>query len=459
MDTSATDETVTGIQPAKDHTCPFCGHSFTSSSLGRHLDQFIRDNNPKPADGVHDLDRIRAIRGRITRRRPRASKTGDHESPSAVASPSATTSRTPEIATAQAGKLVAPVVGTVKPAAFNTMGWQATGVINNIPSTSSVQISGQPLVLQPTDVAEQLEIGRAAQLALEQVLASLNAARAQLRSAPLFDFDFFGLSFPALCLQLIPGSTVLYPQTTVVPQDYWSLEPPSQSQLADVKRHLLQTLTRARTPPQESARFTKHLEDTWKHWSALNAEEQHKLWSKEGLRAYARCREREKDNQAELLQVRQQIDLLRKQHDRAKLQQLPPEVLLGRGGGMDVAKELHDALTNDTNVDWDYSSLLATWRHRVRTIGSSQAALDGMPSQQPSTDTGGTVAGRSAVVAPPARAIDATTVGGAHTADSHQDGMTPARSVSGRRGGKRKRAPAHNASTPAAFDTNGGMTG
>lgn len=52
---------------AKDRACPFCGQAFTSSSLGRHLDLYIKPKNPKPADGVHDVDEIRKLRGSTLR--------------------------------------------------------------------------------------------------------------------------------------------------------------------------------------------------------------------------------------------------------------------------------------------------------------------------------------------------------------------------------------------------------
>lgn len=55
----------------KDKNCPYCGQAFTSSSLGRHLDLYIKEKNPKAPDGIHDVDEIRKIRGGITRRQPR----------------------------------------------------------------------------------------------------------------------------------------------------------------------------------------------------------------------------------------------------------------------------------------------------------------------------------------------------------------------------------------------------
>lgn len=62
------------LKAPKDKTCPFCGQAFTSSSLGRHLDLFIRPKKPKAPDGKHDVDEIRRIRGNITRRNMKGPK-------------------------------------------------------------------------------------------------------------------------------------------------------------------------------------------------------------------------------------------------------------------------------------------------------------------------------------------------------------------------------------------------
>lgn len=64
----STSEQPHQLKAAKDKSCPFCGQHFTSSSLGRHLDLYIRQKNPKPADGVHVVEEIKKIRGGITRR-------------------------------------------------------------------------------------------------------------------------------------------------------------------------------------------------------------------------------------------------------------------------------------------------------------------------------------------------------------------------------------------------------
>jgi hypothetical protein len=62
----------TTTKAVKDRTCPYCHQAFTSSSLGRHLDLYIREKNPKAPDGIHDVEAIRKLRQNITRRQPRS---------------------------------------------------------------------------------------------------------------------------------------------------------------------------------------------------------------------------------------------------------------------------------------------------------------------------------------------------------------------------------------------------
>ncbi|KAI9829176.1 MAG: hypothetical protein M1832_000199, partial [Thelocarpon impressellum] len=70
---STGDGTPARAPAPKDKLCPYCGQAFTSSSLGRHLDLYIKEKNAKPPDGVHDVDEIRKSRGGITRRQARNS--------------------------------------------------------------------------------------------------------------------------------------------------------------------------------------------------------------------------------------------------------------------------------------------------------------------------------------------------------------------------------------------------
>jgi hypothetical protein len=73
MDTPLSNADPPLLKAPKDKNCPFCGQAFTSSSLGRHLDLYIRPKNPKAADGIHLVDEIRKLRGGITRRQAKGS--------------------------------------------------------------------------------------------------------------------------------------------------------------------------------------------------------------------------------------------------------------------------------------------------------------------------------------------------------------------------------------------------
>lgn len=75
------------LKAAKDKNCPFCGQAFTSSSLGRHLDLYIRPKNPKAPDGIHIVDEIRKMRGGITRRQAKGSMSGTRRDDSGTSTP------------------------------------------------------------------------------------------------------------------------------------------------------------------------------------------------------------------------------------------------------------------------------------------------------------------------------------------------------------------------------------
>ena len=164
---------------SKDRKCQYCQQAFTSSSLGRHLDQFLFKKKP---DGIHDVEEIRRIRSGITRRQARTSS-GKHEG-----SPERGQKRTPSdtYTTADTGSKSreAPVRMM-----FNTPTWHATGVINDLPNPSRVP-DGPRLApsqsragsLQLPDYASRgagsskPDTMRALELALREVLDNIKAA-------------------------------------------------------------------------------------------------------------------------------------------------------------------------------------------------------------------------------------------------------------------------------------------
>lgn len=215
----------------KDKNCPYCGQAFTSSSLGRHLDLYIKEKNPKPPDGIHDVDAIRKLREGITRRQPRGSharRDRDRErdlDASNPGTPASSSRKSP----APAATSAAP--DPVRPPAIPKEGqyvvdsqinrfpfqasWEATGVINDIPLTTGNHGSGigttwdslragaspgRDMSARPQRVpsraaqkmqldtkqrlADAVDTARAAELALRELLSSMRAAK--YVSSPLF---------------------------------------------------------------------------------------------------------------------------------------------------------------------------------------------------------------------------------------------------------------------------------
>jgi len=83
-ETSAQAANTSTPKAVKDRNCPFCQQAFTSSSLGRHLDIYIKPKNPKPSDGIHIVEEIRKIRGSVTRRQARGTPRRRSTAPTAA---------------------------------------------------------------------------------------------------------------------------------------------------------------------------------------------------------------------------------------------------------------------------------------------------------------------------------------------------------------------------------------
>ncbi|KAH7176042.1 hypothetical protein EDB81DRAFT_874859 [Dactylonectria macrodidyma] len=181
----------------KDKTCPYCGQAFTSSSLSRHLDLYIKEKNPKAPDGIHDADAIRKLREGITRRRPIG---GRRESSTPLG-----TSQSARKRDAQKRKL--------------------------------------------TDAKDNV---RATELALRELL-SCKAAGLQLdiNSMP-FDFNPLSLDFPALTLQCLQPPPTLFSSTQHPTSTSWSIQSPRQ-RVFDALRSYFQTEFQTRKPTCTSA--------------------------------------------------------------------------------------------------------------------------------------------------------------------------------------------------------------
>ena len=186
---AATPTSSTSKHPAiKDKECPFCHQPFTSSSLGRHLDLYIKDKNPKPPDDVHDVEEIRKLRSSITRRQARASTNKDDSTPPSANPTPIRDRRSSSIPKSLTNALNAED-GAVK-TFWNQPNWQATGVINDIPQIATddqVTVVRRQIPSRNGSVKEDVkrrqrtlddrDRGQAAELALKEVLENIKSAR------------------------------------------------------------------------------------------------------------------------------------------------------------------------------------------------------------------------------------------------------------------------------------------
>jgi hypothetical protein len=190
----------------KDKSCPYCGQAFTSSSLGRHLDLYIKEKNPKAPDGIHNVEEIRKIRGGITRRHHKGSRRASSD----PAASHAGSRRSPEASDGESAAAKSPGMPKEKQSAADlTKGLapfaaslETTGVINNIPQIEAGGGSADALRKANTQrahsrqmmkssfevkqkVQDALDRARAAELALREILSSWRAAKYAPQHVPV----------------------------------------------------------------------------------------------------------------------------------------------------------------------------------------------------------------------------------------------------------------------------------
>ncbi|KAK4190978.1 hypothetical protein QBC35DRAFT_512933 [Podospora australis] len=271
MDTSTrSPDPSKALKAVKDKECQFCHQAFTSSSLGRHLDLFIREHNPRE-DGVHDVEIIKEIRRGITRRRPKASA-GRRDTSLSIGTPTVASRKShgssvvsedaePSAANTPVSQVktnkVEGGIGRAREYPFNTP-WEATGVINDIGASvqgrgagqtvDSESVAGLPrppnrqALKQQLDakqkIQDAMDTAKAAELALREIIGSFRAAKQQVDvdSMP-FDFDPLSLDFPALTLHCLEPPPTLFASTQHPTSTSWSILPPGPVQLEALRTY------------------------------------------------------------------------------------------------------------------------------------------------------------------------------------------------------------------------------
>ena len=182
---------------------------------------------------------------------------------------------------------------------------------------------------------EAAEVGRAAELALREVLASLEAASRKTESKQLFeDVDFLSQSFPGLCLAILPAPSTLFSPTPFATADSWTLSPPGQRQFEAINRRVIEQVASKRNGVLENFkdslvfRHSAHVQGAWEHWQCMSESDKASAWQLELCRAYARATDTRHALHFELEAAQTRIRHLEADYDRLSRCQLPREYLM-----------------------------------------------------------------------------------------------------------------------------------
>lgn len=434
LDTSSTPIiTVQTTKAPKDKSCPFCKTPYTASSLGRHLDSYIRDKNPKPPDGVHNVDEIRRMREGITRRNMMVKASGKRASSASklpgnrsAAGVSKDEDEDEEMDdddddSTQSFLNNAPVQllngvdsGEKMRWRLNHLNWQATGVISDLPPRSASVASevrrdgSRQRVLKADHEARRRSMDEndtaiAAEMALKEVLGRLKDASSRSAKTGLYDFDLFELNFPALCLKILPVPSTLKSRTPFPSNDSWALLPPGSRQWETLQKVVKERIAAHQrvssmahvpgtsplpTPSPtdiDTGKIYTHLNDAWNHWQALNPAQRMEAWQLESLRMFSEADEARKETQRKLQEKVQENEEL--QRDLAALRR---DMELGTNDSSPVVshppgplispKTLQDLWSHGFDArQWEYESLIEKWKAVMRERRQSS---NGMAAQR-----------------------------------------------------------------------------
>ncbi|KAI4911429.1 uncharacterized protein J4E92_010242 [Alternaria infectoria] len=400
------------LKAAKDKNCPFCGQAFTSSSLGRHLDLYIRPKNPKAPDGVHNVDEIRKLRGGITRRQAKGSVSTPRRDDSGTSTPA----NKKRIASEDSVLVQSPEdddepleVGKTR-GQFKDVSWGSGHRPSRLntktpdPRRDVSRQSRKAELDQRQKSNEETEIASATEMTLRELLKSVQVANAKASGSGLFEFDPYTQSFPSLCLQILPAPSTLFSPTPFPTSESWSITPPGQKQFEALNKQVRERLLayqRQRqinqvypsgshssapstttsplpTPPlfdHDPQRLFGHIADAFHHWTQQSDKTRQECWQVEILRCYARADDRRREAEVQLGNARREIEYLKANRWTSGAPDVSP---ISINLGTDTARELAKHGMDYRN--WDYDRLIDKWRTAIR---ENRASVSGMGAQKP----------------------------------------------------------------------------
>ena len=212
-----------------------------------------------------------------------------------------------------------------------------------------------------------------------------------------FDFNFFTLSFPELCLQCLSASHALLAGSSIPNKLSWSTEAPQlvhRDLLHDLIATRLKGWRRHRQPAfsptlgqangtnghlQEQAdseisevdeKYYQHLSSAFDAWKPLSEKQKQDRWREECAKAYAREQERHQETRRKLDLAEQEI-----QHLRSRLEQIhqPPEFSPFPPSTLPISRETATNITDTQS--WTPETLISKWKTRIQASRSTQHPL------------------------------------------------------------------------------------
>ena len=212
-----------------------------------------------------------------------------------------------------------------------------------------------------------------------------------------FDFNFFTLSFPELCLQCLSASHSLLAGSSVPDRLSWSTEAPQLAhrdllrewigtRLKDWRRQRQPNFSPSHGQPNGAnghlqdqtdsvlsgveEKYYQHLSSAFDAWKPLSEKQKQDRWREECAKAYAREQERHQETKRKLDLAEQEI-----QHLRFRLDQIhqPPEFSTFSPSILPISR---GTATNITDTQsWTPENLISKWKTRIQASRSTQHPL------------------------------------------------------------------------------------
>ena len=212
-----------------------------------------------------------------------------------------------------------------------------------------------------------------------------------------FNFNFFSLSFPELCLQCLSAPLTLLVGSAVPDRFSWSIEPPKPiyhdilrewlgSKLKNLQprgksHHFPNQIiqpngTNGHSQESESAgeaeeKYYQHLTSAYENWKALSEKQKQELWRTECAKAFAREQEKHKQLKLSLELAEQEIQHLRSQLAQRNAYDHPTESTTFGTSPIPISRETAKNIPELPS----YEALLSRWRTRLAHQRSVQHPL------------------------------------------------------------------------------------